>query len=260
MPHDTPAARFAKAQREEAMTGPMFFNPELAVTLQVPQYSLFIFNVGPISYTKGNSVRKGSAGNYEIEACEKDKPFSRPCIIPSIVTDTYMVENQMLTHAVTGEFMCRDIVHPFLAAGDGLESWSIGQNLDDLGIFWTRNNPPTNDELAEARAKLEKSFRLLLAEANVIEAQGRLLDITPLMRHAADYFHEDRSWNKIYRKTAECPACGAPTKEGTAVHTCGAVLDWTMAIKFGLKTLKDAENAGVTLDVPEEAKKPAKKK
>ncbi len=244
--NETAGAQYAAREREAIMTGPMIFQPELAVQLEIPKYVLYIYNIGPMSF----AIEKGSAGprgGYKIKACEKGRPFSEPVLIPSIVTDTYMIENEMKTHSVTGEFMCRDIVHPFIAHSiNGKEAgWSVGQNLDDFGVFWTKNSPPTNEELEGARKAMEKTFRAALAEATQLEAIGQLQSITPLMRHAADYFEEDRAWNKIYNKRQECPGCGGPTKPGTAVHTCGAVLDWPRAIQLGLKTKADAVAAGV---------------
>jgi hypothetical protein len=243
MPNDTPAAQYAAREREDLMTGPMNFSREAALTLSLaPDYVLFIYNLGPLSWTGANAISKGSAGRYNIQACDKGMPFTKPLIIPSIVVDTYMVENEMKTHSMRGEDLCIDIVHPAIG-----KSWSVGQNLDDFGVFWSKNNPPTQEEIRTARTKMEKTFRNALAEATTLEAIGNLKDITPMMRFAADYFEEDRPWNKIYRKTAECPGCGGPTK-GTAVHTCGAVLDWPKAIALGLKTRKDAEAAGYMLD------------
>src|ERR1700680_4216465 len=113
MPNDTPAAQFAAREREQQMTGPMTFSRESLLTMRLaPEYVLYIYNVGPMSWTGSQAISKGSAGRYEIHACEKDFPFSKPLIIPSIVIDTYSVENEIKTHAVDGEFMCQDIVHP----------------------------------------------------------------------------------------------------------------------------------------------------
>jgi hypothetical protein len=258
MPNDTPAAIYAARELERRLNGPMQFTAEAGLTTMLaPNYVLYIFNIGPMSWKGVNAISKGSAGRYEIQPCERGRPFSKPIIIPSIVVDTYMIEDEIKTHSVTGEFMCQDIVHPMLG-----QNWSWGQNLDDFGVFWTRNNPPTNAELEQARAKMEATFRLALTEASGLEAAGTTgpRDITPLMRYAADYFEEDRPWNRIYRKTAECPACGGPTKPGTAVHTCGAVLDWPSAIKFGLKTKEQAAAAGIVLEQPNGAGKVEKKK
>jgi hypothetical protein len=82
----------------------------------------------------------------------------------------------------------------------------------------------------------------------MLEASNDLKNITPLMRYAADYFEENRTWNKMYKKSAQCPACGGATEQGRAIHSCGAVLDWPLAISFGLKTRAQAAEAGIDLN------------
>jgi hypothetical protein len=237
--NETPAAQYAKRELEAKLNGPTFFDPELVLMLDIPRFCYYIFNVGPMDFT----VPKGSAGprgGYRIKGCEKGKHYSEPLIIPSIVTDTYMQEDQMKTHSVTGAFMCQDIVRPMNG-----QMWSIGQNLDDFGVFWTKNKVPIESELIQARAKMEGTFRAALAEANMLEAQNRIDLITPLMRHAASYFEEDRKWNQTYKRVIECPNCGEGMKAGIAVHTCGAVLDWAKAILFSARTVQQAKDAGV---------------
>ncbi len=237
--NETAAAKHARTEMEAKLNGPSFFDTELVLQIEIPKHVFYIFNVGPMEFTvpKGSA---GPAGGYKIKSCEKGRPYSTPLILPSIVTDTYMQEDMIKTHSVTGEFMCRDIVHPMVG-----KVWSIGQNLDDFGVFWTRNNPPANSELEEAKFKMEITFRAALAEANMLEAQNRFDLITPLMRFAASYYEEDRKWNQVYKRTIECPVCGGPMKAGIAIHSCGAVLDWPAAIFNSARSFDDAKKHGV---------------
>lgn len=240
MPHGTPAALKGRHDLEEKLNfaGDVTFIPELAAQY-APTYVIYIFNVGP----KEHTVEKGSAGprgGYKIPACEKGAPFSKPLILPSLCVDTYIFESEIRTHSVSGEFMAQDIVHPQLGS-----LWSVGNNLDELGVFWTKSNPPLDAELRTARGKLEKTFRLLLDEAVRLESTNRVHEIIPLMRYAADYFGEEHSWNKMYKKMEECPSCGAPAKEGIIIHSCGAVMPgmWAQAVARGLKTRAQAAEA-----------------
>jgi hypothetical protein len=145
------------------------------------------------------------------------------------VMDSYVVESEMKTHSVSGEFMAQDIVHPTIGA-----NWSFGQNLDDLGVFWTKNATPTETEIGKARVRMEATFRKLLTMATSIETTGKLDEITPLMRVAATYFHEDRRWNQIYKKLSECPGCGEGVKEGIIKHACGYIFDVDRALIAGM--------------------------
>jgi hypothetical protein len=171
-------------------------------------------------------------------------------VLPSIVRDSYFVEQEMKTHSVSGEFTAQDIVHPLTAGGKAW--WSFGANLDDLGVFWTRNCPPTDLEIMTARGKMEASYRKLLSMATSLESTGKLDDITPLMRIAASYFGEDRAWNRIYKKMLECPGCGESAKPGIIRHPCGYIFDPDRALLAGMIS-KELHEQMI------EARKPAKR-
>ncbi|HEX8801770.1 MAG TPA: hypothetical protein VF772_24320 [Terriglobales bacterium] len=231
MPHDTPAAIAAAREREAAMNGNLVYTPDTVQFAPDPPGKYYIWNLGPMKHV----VEKGSAGTFNIEPCAEDGGLGPPLVLPTVWRDTYFIEQEMKTHAVSGEFMAIDIVHPVTAhIGAGKTWWSIGANLDDIGVFWTKNNPPLDAEIEAARKKMEITYRKLLNMAASIEAAGRIDDITPLMRIAASYFGEDRAWNKIYRKTMECPGCGEPAKAGIIRHPCGYIFDPDRALMAGM--------------------------
>lgn len=233
MPHDTPAAIAAARARENEMNGTLVYTPDNQTFMPDPAYKVYIYNLGPMLHT----VERGSAGSFRIPAVEGDQPYSEPLVLPSVWRDTFFVEQEMKTHSVSGEFIAQDIVHPVTASyGAGKSWWSFGANLDNLGVFWTRNNPPLDAEVAKARTMMEGTYRQLLGQATSIEAAGRIDDITPLMRIAAAYFGEDRPWNRIYKKTTECPGCGEAAKPGIIRHPCGFIFDPDRALLAGMIT------------------------
>jgi hypothetical protein len=258
MPNDTPAAIAAARAREEAMNGTLVYTPDNASFAPDPDYKIYIYNLGPMLHV----VEKGSAGTFRIVGNEGDRPYSEPLVLPSVWRDTYFIEQEMKTHSVSGEFMAIDIVHPVTASyGAGKTWWSFGANLDDLGVFWTRNNPPLDAEVAAARTKMEATYRKLLQMAASIEAAGRIDDITPLMRIAASYFGEDRPWNRIYKKTQECPGCGEAAKPGIIRHPCGYIFDPDRALLAGMITkelheqMVSARNAEAGIEAKPKRKK-----
>jgi hypothetical protein len=226
MPHDTPAAIAATQAQDDKLNqrDQLIYTPDSAPQL-APPYKVYIFNLMPMEW----KVEKGSAGTFTIKGCEFGEPYSDPLVLPSVVQDSYFVESEMKTHSVSGEFMAQDIVHPTIGA-----NWSFGQNLDDLGVFWTKNNPPHEAEIQRVRQRMEVTGRKLLTMATSIETSGRLDDITPLMRIFATYFGEDRSWNRIYKKLSSCPGCGEPVKEGIIKHSCGYIFDIDRALLAGM--------------------------
>lgn len=194
-------------------------NPLMA---RLPQYNLYLFSLYPEVLEK----RCGSAGVYRIPACESGQLVSKPCIIPSVVRSIYVdaLDGMTKSDDVQGEAFAEDLMRPYMA-GNQASIWSFGQNWEDYGAFWSKSQVPTEEEIATARVKLEKTFRGALAEATKLETTGRLGDITPLMRHAATYFEEDRSWNRQFKKKQECPGCGEPAKAGIIQHSCGYIFD-----------------------------------
>jgi len=212
---------------ERGMDGQVEYQPN-PLNEFAPKYHVYIFNIGPLTHT----VEKGSLGTFRISPCEAGKKYTKAIVLPAIVRTSYLdaATNAMRTDDVEGKHIARDIVNPYLG-GD----WSEGQNLEEKGVFWSLNETPTDEELNNARAKMEAFFRKQLAIATSLETQGDtgLKQITPTMRLAASYFGEDRPWNKIYRKIGECPVCGEPMKENTVKHGCGYVPDPERAYQLG---------------------------
>jgi hypothetical protein len=228
MPSDSVVALREARLKEAELNGPMVYTPDNAAFAADPPFKIYIWNLGPTRW----EVPKGSLGTFVISPCADDGSLGDPLVLPSVVRDSYFIEQEMKTHSVSGEFTAQDIVHPTTSGGKTW--WSFGANLDDFGVFWTKNNPPLDAETAAARTKMENTYRRMLGMAASIEAAGRIDDITPMMRVAASYFGEDRAWNKIYRKTLECPGCGEPAKSNIIRHPCGYVFDPDRALLAGM--------------------------
>lgn len=231
---------------ERGLDGPLNYKP-MPYEKALKGDNLYIFSVFPEEF----KIAKGSLGTFRIPACPIGARVSDPCVIPAWPKSSYYdaANNCMRTWSDEGAFVAQDIVHPQIG-----NDWSYGQNYDDYGVFWTANKIPTDAEISAANKKRDDYFRRMLAEATKLEIKGQLDLIHPHMRLAASHFQEDRPWNKIYKKMAECAACGGPMKEGIVVHSCGAVYDWPKAIALGLRTKEQAEAAGIVL-----AEKPGKK-
>jgi hypothetical protein len=240
----TAIADFNARLVEEKLDGPITYTPlpYMDVLLRDKHY-VYIFSVFP----EEKKVAKGVLGIYKIPGCGPNQRVSEPMKIPAIVMSSYFdaASQSMKTDIMKGEVLAQDIVRPFTVA-----DWSVGNILEDFGVFWTRNEVPTEAEVTAARARLDKTFRRQLQEATRLETTDQLEFITPLMRLAATHFKEDRAWNRIYKKMEVCYACGGDVRAGVIMHSCGAVMPgkWAMAIQAGLKTLAQAEAAGVDLE------------
>jgi len=104
------------------------------------------------------------------------------------------------------------------------------------GVFVAAGPVPTEDELAEARKKLE-AFQQRLVDAADLEWERshNMMFITCLERRAARELRLEKPWLYDPKPMADCPACGEKIRPGVAVcRTCGAILDREKAAKFGL--------------------------
>jgi hypothetical protein len=155
---------------------------------------------------------------------------------------------------IDGRRMAMDIVNPDNLSLDQdaviTGSFSVGQNMGRLGVFWSVNAIPTEKELADATRRLEAHYRSLLTDARSTEASApaRLPEIlTPAHHAAADYFHETFNWHKKEIHLENCPRCGSPARVGAPFHPMDGgglcIGDWDAAIKSGVRSRAQAYEA-----------------
>jgi hypothetical protein len=103
------------------------------------------------------------------------------------------------------------------------------------GVFVAAGPEPTEEELKQARGKLEAFHRRLVATADLEwERSHNPMFITDLERRAARELKLDKPWLYDPKPQTECPACGERVKPGVAVcRTCRAILDQEKAKQFG---------------------------
>jgi hypothetical protein len=130
------------------------------------------------------------------------------------------------------------------------QSFSVGQNLGKLGVFWSLNQVPTEEELAAATKRLESHYRFLLTEARTAETSNAAAlpaVLTPAHHAAADYFHETFNWHKKEVHLENCPRCGSPARVGAPFHPMEGgglcIGDWDAAIKAGVRSRAQAYEA-----------------
>ena len=155
---------------------------------------------------------------------------------------------------IDGRRMAMDIVNPdnFSLDQDAVitQSFSVGQNLGRLGVFWSVNEEPTEKELADATRRLEAHYRGLLTEARTTETSNAAAlpaVLTPAHHFAADYFHETFNWHKKEVHLENCPRCGSPARVGAPFHPMEGgglcIGDGDAAIKSGVRSRAQAYEA-----------------
>jgi hypothetical protein len=222
-------------------------NFTLDTTLQqTPQYWINIYNIAHRSFERrlGNHIPC-----LKMRACPEGERYVHVAKIPHpFIEKWHDPDNgEIRTRGTPGERIAMDIVNP---ANTGIDldaalsedqSWMDG-GTDDYsrrGLFFSRNDPPTDDEVKKAYARMEKFYRAKLQQARVLAQQGRHLDITDEHHAAADYFQERASWHTIAEVPSVCNNCGEDMKAGAAYHVNSAgvlcVSDWRRAVESGVK-------------------------
>ena len=190
-----------------------------------------------------------------LRKCRPDEDWCECVRIPNIVNEKYTVatddDRQVRNRGYVGERVAQDLLNSTNLGtnvwidipDDAL--WLDGGGSDDLtrrGYFWTVNMPPTPEELAKAKARMEKHYRRLIAHAKELFRTGKSAEIGPEHHVAAEYFHVNEPWHVTATLPDACPNCGEDVKPGIAFHMSQigvCIIDWRRAVEAGVKTMAD---------------------
>jgi hypothetical protein len=219
-----------------------------------PDYQVYIYSISNKEFTVR---RPPQFPIITIHACPEDKEYVTAVILDhpfqQLDLDVDTGEPRMRYHKA--EAIAQDIVCPDAPNMDTplpIDCLSSGTDYRVQGVFWSRNNPPTAEEIKKAHQRREKYYRGLLEKATALEYSDpkTLHAILNEDYHlAADYFDEEYSWHKKRVKKvttvakSDCPNCGNEIKPGIAFHfdpdTGLCVLDWKRAYEAGKVKLED---------------------
>jgi hypothetical protein len=233
--------------------------------LRDSRYTIYLFNVGTFAplLENGNRahiiMRPPLIPMIAIPACPAGEPYVKCCSFPELVSQfrTDPMTEQPVVHNDEAAHVAQDIINPQnqLAAGVSAKvvienQWREvasplhqGDDLGKFGVFFSLNETPAAEELARAKARVEKTYRAELTKAEMQARAGKLGDISELAHFAADHFRVQAGWHVAVTVPDDCPNCGEPIKKGIAYHvnsfgaTC--VIDWRKAVAAGIKTKAD---------------------
>lgn len=104
---------------------------------------------------------------------------------------------------------------------------AIGVNLNAQGVFWSRNNPPKQEEIEAARKRVDKYYRGLLETARTLEVSNPK-ELEALLNQdyhmAAEYAYErfpgyrEIPWHPRLLAKVECPNCGERIKNAKLAY------------------------------------------
>ena len=211
-----------------------------------PDYYLNIFNISTLPFVRH---RPPDFPTIQIKACPKGEPY----VLAVRVADT--IRYKWITaetgapafDSIAGERWATDLINP---ANLGNEMWTEvtnpalqqfhggGDDLSVRGVFWTRNEVPTAEELGKARSRMENHYRGLVRQAEQMAADPkRAGEIGEEHHHAADYLRVNATWHMRTVLGEPCPNCGDMVNPGIAFHMSSSgmrcILDWKRAVSAG---------------------------
>jgi hypothetical protein len=204
-----------------------------------PQW--YIYNVGPQRHT----INAGSMGTHYLFPPKEGENVGKALVIRKYMVD--WADQGDYKHKpiiMKGDDVAREWVTPNGEAETDLRKW---------GVFASKNNPPTDEEVAEAKERLRKTFDALIKYADSLyEQPARRKEITPIYVIAAKTNKVVRPWCSESRAMKSCEGCFSPVEAAAAkCNACGAILDWNKARKLRLVSKAEFEEAVADGLVPE---------
>jgi hypothetical protein len=167
-----------------------------------------------------------SYGTYQVRGRAAEEPYA---LIPVAGVRTVMDlgDKRTMDVPITAREVAQDVCRE-INADAGEDSF--------FGVFVAQGESPTDDEISDARRRLEMFYRALVASADrEWERSHSYLFINDVQRRAARYLGLEKDWFYQARETADCPGCGEKVRAGVAVcKTCRAILDRDKAAGLGL--------------------------
>lgn len=226
------------------------------------EYHLHVFNIAQREFT----IRRPPLFPcIKIPACPLGQPYILVAKIPNIVNEKYIISESGKTanQGRAGELVANDLVNPANTSGDMWReindeniTWIDGGTDDATrrGLFWTRNETPTEEELHKAKERMQRHYKGLLSRAETLSRQNKIDEISWEMHLAADHFRIRSTWHTVAELPEECPNCGEGIKPGVAFHTLAngalCVVDWRRAVAAGVVRKEDVPDGQVPEDEP----------
>lgn len=222
-----------------------------------PEYYIYVFNIGAKAWVDDANAklairRPPLMPCVSIPGCPKGKPYVLAFRLPDIVRQGWQDETTggLRIHEEYGARVAMDIINPVnptldqdLQIDPNIQAFAQGFNLGAFGVFWSKNEVPTEEELNKAKGRMERQYRKLLVEADELERAGQRSKLTPDHYLAGDYFGYKANWRSVPEVPDNCPNCGAGIKRGAAYHRTEdgviCVVDWKRTVAAGVKTKAD---------------------
>ena len=219
------------------------------------EFTVFLFTISKRSFVVSHALLP----HIDIPACESGERYKKfrfiPHPFPQKVEDVFGTDREPYDYH-SAERIAQDICNPANPTlNQGIEDYGKldpffavqdGTNLARHGVFWSRNETPTETELVNVEKKRDNFYRFLIGEADTFYAADPRTAITKITtdhRMALDYFGEERPWHKKFIAQYACPNCAMMIPQTAAYHRdldgdlC--IVDWRQTVASGKRKKED---------------------
>jgi hypothetical protein len=265
---ETPKARERAAKLTKAANRPL---AEGAWLPRPEEYKVYLYTTAKRELTTTHAL----LAEVRIPACEAGTRYRKvrfiPHPFPQGVEDVFGVGAEPF-HYHDAQRIAQDICdpgNPTLTQGVDYQKidpyWlsQEGANFSKYGVFWSRNETPTEEEIKAAETRRDTYYRYLIQYADKLFASDprrASQEITEDHRIALDHFGEERTWHKKFVAMISCPNCAQQIPQGVAYHRdldgdlC--ILDWKRTVTAGKRKKEDVpEDLRWWIDQPEKKAK-----
>jgi len=170
-----------------------------------------------------------------VPACEEGEDCKKVISIPHpmLQIERHPDKNEAVIYRHQAERVAQSICNPDNPTLDqdfvNRNSLAFGVNLNQQGVFWSKNDPPAPEEISKARKRVELYYASLMERARTLEISNPKeleLLINQDFHLAADHFGVETNWHRKLIQRVECPNCGEPIKSASLayhVNSAGAI-------------------------------------
>ena len=198
--------------------------------LTPPQYHVYIYTVSK----REHIVQQAPLIPYLIiPACTDAEPCKFVYAIPHpmLQIERHPDKNEAVIYRHKAEQVAQSICNPDnLSLNQDFVNprpSAVGVNLNAQGVFWSKNKPPTQEEIEAAHKRVEKYYRGLLETARTLEVSNpkELESLLNQDYHLAAEYAYDRfpgyreiPWHPRLLSKVECPNCGERIKNAKLAY------------------------------------------
>jgi|GEM_PF-4338358 hypothetical protein len=209
-PSDPMSMSFTRSQMGDMYVG--------EAEIEAPRYYISIFTVSK----REHIVQQPPLIPYLIvPACSADEDYKLVVKIPHpmLQIERHPDKNEAQIFRHQAERVAQSICNPNNSSLDQDAQIRIptglGVDLNAQGVFWSKNEVPTKDELQKAHARVDKYYMQLIERARQLEIANPK-ELESLLNQdyhlAAEHFGLETPWHRKLVAKMDCPNCGEPLK------------------------------------------------